>query len=233
MLLRRFCLGLLVGWLEIASAAGSLRLAAEEAIKSSLGVPFQGVVSVPCGDQNVLKSDEYDLAAFSAIRGVRWQNNRTGALQVLRQDGATTRLLSVPFCVDGEVKLKVARTALRLGQTVDVEAYTLEWRALSALAMPPTDFALERQHTVMRTRRNIESGEVLFKGNVALNRSIERGDRVVLRYRDGPIELEVDAIALASAGNGERISVRPLTSRTAISAWVTAPGRAEFRGAGQ
>lgn len=76
-------------------------------------------------------------------------------------------------------------------------------------------------------RKTIYSGRPIMPGDLRAASLVHRNDIVTLRFLSGPLNIRTEGRALARGGEGDRIAVMNLKSRTVIHGRVTGPGIVE------
>jgi flagella basal body P-ring formation protein FlgA len=79
----------------------------------------------------------------------------------------------------------------------------------------------------MQVRRLLAQGRPIMQQSVMQPRIIDRGDRVAIHYRDGPLKLVAPGRALGDAHRGQEVKIVNLTSNTSIVATAAAEGIVE------
>ncbi len=108
----------------------------------------------------------------------------------------------------------VTRSALPRGHRI--QAGDLERVPRDIYRLHQGFFTDPEQVTGMVTRAPLLAGRVLTRSQLRPQVAIRRGNRVILVAGDGPIEVRMAGIALASGSVGQRIRVRNLRSRRVV-----------------
>ena len=157
----------------------------------------------------------------------------------IKDQSAEARSMTVRFTREGgsgsepgpEVRLRlrdmaptwVLRASLQAGQPLGCESleerllpvpvgHGVRWRG-------PCEALAGRQ-----ARRPLTPGAILMAGDVRLPPAVPRLTTVLLKSAQGPIEIEVSALALHDADVGQRVPVRPHGTHQSVVALVVAPG---------
>ena len=117
----------------------------------------------------------------------------------------------------------IVRTALQVGQPVPCDALEARLVPESAGRGVRWSGACDAL-TGRQARRPLAQGDILMHGDLRLPPAVPRLSRVVLKTVQGPIEIEVAALALHDADVGQQVPVRPEGARQSVMALVVAPG---------
>jgi flagella basal body P-ring formation protein FlgA len=79
----------------------------------------------------------------------------------------------------------------------------------------------------LRAKRTLKAGQVLLRNQVEAVPDIERGDKVALRVRAGPVLIETSAQALNDGWLNRMVMVQPVSSAKPVQARVLAAGLVE------
>lgn|GEM_PF-3518546 len=122
----------------------------------------------------------------------------------------------------------VVRTALQVGQPVPCEA--LEERLVPASAGHGVRWSGACDAlTGRQARRPLAQGDILMSSDLRLPPAVSRLSKVLLKAVQGPIEIEVTALALHDADVGQQVPVRPEGALQSVMALVVAPGTAVLK----
>jgi flagella basal body P-ring formation protein FlgA len=120
-------------------------------------------------------------------------------------DGAVYRSAVVQLAVSQQRRVYVARRALEQGAWAGPADFTVSDANAAGLAAVAVGPALEP----FRLRAALKEGQVLAAGAMLNEGKILRGDSVRIIVRNGQIGIEAGAVALAEAGPGQQLAVRP------------------------
>lgn len=134
--------------------------------------------------------------------------------------GQVYRSVVVPLALRVYRKVYVAQRDLAAGELAVAAAFTLQVEEVGAL--PAAPLAVGELQGLGRTRHALARGQILAGTDLLREGSVLRGDRVRLVVRDGGIEVQVAAVAMADAAPGQQVLVRPEGSKETVTATVLA-----------
>jgi flagella basal body P-ring formation protein FlgA len=140
-------------------------------------------------------------------------------------DGVFFQTVSIPFAVEVNGPVLVARHALSKGQPLSCDDLISEQVELTAYADPVVACT-----PGMQLRREMQAREVLHSADVRAMPAVRQGGTVQLLQVRGEIRIEAAAIALRDGEVGQVVSVRIGNGTASVPALVTAPGQVILTG---
>jgi flagella basal body P-ring formation protein FlgA len=209
--------------------SGELLTAASRALETQLGgrglrVELRAIeplpkLKVPAG------AVTWRVRPFASHATVR---RHTSVMLDIMLDGEFYSSVKVNFEVQAFGEVSRLRTALAKDSVLrcdDVERATYD---IAKLEFEPARFNC--QGPAQRLRRALEPGAILVTNHLATVDPVSQGEAVLLRFEDGPIQLELPAVALSNGALGQKIQVRAVSAREAVLAQVTGPGKVQMTG---
>lgn len=145
----------------------------------------------------------------------------------VRCEGERPWSIYVPVRVEVIADVVVLAAVAERGARLGAEQLRLEPRDVSGLIRGYlTDIAATEGMVLTRVT---QPGTVLDPTLLAPERIVLRGERVQLRAGSGPLQVSVEAEALADAARGERVRVRNLSSGTVLEGVVAEAGVVQMR----
>ncbi len=127
--------------------------------------------------------------------------------------GATVRLFD---------NIVVAKRGIPRGAMLSGDDIHLQYTELTQLRQ---DYYQRIDDVIgMVTKRTLSKGKPIGPHAISSKRLVTRGDKVTIRAVLAGIEVRMHGEALSDGANGERISVKNISSNRIISAIVTSPG---------
>ncbi|KQQ96179.1 flagellar basal body P-ring formation chaperone FlgA [Massilia sp. Leaf139] len=183
----------------------ALAAAAIDAVRAEYGAAHPGLEVRLAGQLAPLEVPDGRLELRARrVSGTVLNKRMTQWLDVL-VDGAVYRSAVVPLAVSQQRQVYMARRALEQGAWVGPADFTVSDANVAGLAAAAVDPALQP----FRLRTPLKEGQVLAAGAMLNEGKILRGDSVRIIVRNGQIGIEAGAVALAEAGPGQQLAVRP------------------------
>ncbi len=135
-------------------------------------------------------------------------------------DGAVYRSVVVPMSAQVQQPAYVALHAMEQGAWAGPQDFAIKPADVTGTVALSTDAPLAR----FRVLQALKPGQVLGAAALAGGNMILRGDQVKLLIRSGQIGIETSAIAMADAGPGQTLAVRPSGGNEVVSGRVTQSG---------
>lgn len=118
--------------------------------------------------------------------------------------------------------LPIANRPIAKGAVINAEDIG---RARFNIAMLPRDFTENEQSIVgLAANNDIGSGEVFRSSKLALPIAIRSGEKVIMRYQSGLLEVTASGIAAGEGALGQEIKVRNENSKKIIVGEIIEPG---------
>lgn len=135
-------------------------------------------------------------------------------------NGVVYRSTVVQLAVSQYSKVYVARRTLEQGSRVQVADFTVADADIVGIAAVKVDASLRE----FRLRAPLREGQVLTTSAMIDGVGVSRGDHVKLVASRGQIGIETAAIAMADAGPGQLVAVRPAGTSEVVNGRVSATG---------
>lgn len=201
-------------------SAGSVRAAAEQAVREHYAMPGSRVEIAPGSLDLRLQLASCGQPLRALIAGNTQVSSRMTVPVQCPQDGGWT--VRVPLQVKVFRTVLVASHALLRGDGVSAADVHGEERDITRLGYGYLD-NLE-QLAGRSLARGVSSGSVLSPGALGGRRMVRAGDHVQMVARLDGIEVRADGIALGSGDHGARLRVRNGSSGKVVDGMVSAPG---------
>jgi flagella basal body P-ring formation protein FlgA len=137
------------------------------------------------------------------------------------------RKIDVNGFVERLVKVPVLRTNLRNGDIIgenDVELIEVSQKNLQH------DLILDKEDLIgMTPRRFGYAGKMVLAGTLERPQLVERGDKVTIAFKEGPLLLTAKGRALQSGAKGDLIRIKNINSSRAVDAIVVGQNHVAIR----
>ena len=134
--------------------------------------------------------------------------------------GAVYRSVVVPFNVQVQQKVFVAKHAISAGSVVGRDDVELKLESVLGLSAP----ALRELPANWRTAQSIRAGQVLSEAMMSKEGMVLRGDKVRVQLRVGMVQIETEGVAMSSARPGQMLEVRREKNHDVVVGRVSADG---------
>lgn len=198
----------------------SIREAAREhALADAARLSGRVEVSVGSLDSRLrLAACDRPLTTYDSPNGL---NGGRGVVGV-RCEGSRPWKLFVPVQLAQIEAVVVSRRPLVRGETLDAADLALAEVDVSDLHRPY--FTRIEDLVGMRSKRTVDSGEVLHAGLLDREKLVRRGSQVEILASGGGLQVRMRGKAMADGGRGDRVKVKNLNSGRVISGTVAGPG---------
>ncbi|HYD79883.1 MAG TPA: flagellar basal body P-ring formation chaperone FlgA [Paucimonas sp.] len=143
-------------------------------------------------------------------------------------DGVFYRSLNVPFLVKAYGPAWVARRDLPKGQAL--QCADLSEQVIDVAAFDGDVAAGKCDDGLGRLKHALAGGSPLLTANLQPVPAVTQGETITLQFVDGALALESAAVALTDGAVGQRVPVKPATSKDTVLAHVVAPGVVRISG---
>ena len=201
----------------------SIREAAREhALADAARLSGRIEVSVGSLDSRLrLAACDRPLTSYDSPNGL---NGGRGVVGV-RCEGSRPWKLFVPVQLAQIEAVVVSRRPLVRGQTLEAGDLALDEVDVSGLHRPY--FSRIEDLVGMRSKRTVDSGEILHAGLLDREKLVRRGSQVQILASGEGLQVRMRGKAMDDGGRGDRVKVKNLNSGRVISGTVAGPGLIE------
>ena len=182
-------------------------------LRTSAGLPTTDVrLVLPAG--GALPKGRTQVDVLTRTSGAGWRETGWALLYVAHFDSVV-----------------MARTALSRDEAVAPEDVSVAWVETTTFRGEPLRAGAFRRllaDGAVFANRRIPAGRPLRRGDLRLPLAADTGEAVVMRYRRGPVRLEVACQARERGRPGETIRLYCPDTRTNYQAQLTGPGAADW-----
>lgn len=176
------------------------------------------VTALPLDRRLRLQRCDQALDTYNSPNGLKPGRSVVG----VRCDGSQPWKIYVPVKIAVMQTVVVSKRPLSKGQQIIADDLSVIERDVSRLHK--RYFTRPDALLGMRSKRQIAAGKILTANMLAANQLIKRGGLVEILSRQGSLEVRMKGKALESAGQGQTVSVKNLSSGKTISGLVIGPG---------
>jgi flagella basal body P-ring formation protein FlgA len=216
-------LGALPGTAEAAVDAENLRKQVYEYINTGLQQENQARFEIEVSQlDSRLKLAECSQPLNFQIHG----SNTYGRVSIKAScQGSSPWAVFVPALIKRFEQVVVTKHPLMRGQRLKAQDLTLKERDVTEAKR--SYFTKIQPAIGQATRRRLPAGKVLTTALLEPAKIVKKGDEVFIRASQGPISVQMPAVALSDGKLGQQIKVRNRSSNKTVRATVVAPGSVE------